>query len=33
MDKAESMRFTACIPQSWWEFSVEYAVQLYNRTP
>jgi hypothetical protein len=33
MDKAESMRFTACISQSWWEFSVEYAVQLYNRTP
>jgi hypothetical protein len=33
MDKAESMCFTACIPQSWWEFSVEYAVQLYNRTP
>jgi transposase InsO family protein len=33
MDKAETMRFTACIPQSWWEFSVEYAVQLYNRTP
>jgi transposase InsO family protein len=33
MDKAEAMRFTACIPQSWWEFSVEYAVQLYNRTP
>jgi hypothetical protein len=33
MDKAESMRFTACIPQSWWEFSIEYAVQLYNRTP
>jgi hypothetical protein len=33
MDKAEAMRFTACIPQSWWEFSIEYAVQLYNRTP
>jgi hypothetical protein len=33
MDKAETMHFTACIPQSWWEFSVEYAVQLYNRTP
>jgi hypothetical protein len=32
MDKAEAMRFTACIPPSWWEFSVEYAVQLYNRT-
>jgi hypothetical protein len=33
MDKAEAMRFTACIPQSWWEFSIEYMVQLYNRTP
>jgi hypothetical protein len=33
IDKAESMRFTACISQSWWEFSVSYAVQLYNRTP
>jgi transposase InsO family protein len=33
MDKAEAMRFTACIPQFWWEFSIEYAVQLYNRTP
>jgi hypothetical protein len=33
MDKAESICFTACIPQFWWEFSVEYAVQLYNRTP
>jgi hypothetical protein len=33
MDKAESMRFTACIPQFWWEFSVFYAIQLYNRTP
>jgi hypothetical protein len=33
MDKAESMRFTACIPQYWWEFSIQYMVQLYNRTP
>jgi hypothetical protein len=32
MNKAESMHFIACIPQSWWEFSVQYAVQLYNRT-
>jgi hypothetical protein len=32
MDKAETMCFTACISQSWWEFSVEYAEQLYNRT-
>ena len=33
MDKAEAMRFTACIPQSWWEFAVQHAVMLYNRTP
>ena len=33
MDKAEAMRFTACIPQSWWEFAVQHAVHLYNRTP
>ncbi|KAJ8475068.1 hypothetical protein ONZ45_g15738 [Pleurotus djamor] len=33
MDKAQAMRFHACIPPSWWEFSVEYAIHLYNRTP
>ena len=33
MDKAESMHLEACIPDSWWEFSVEYAVHCYNRTP
>ena len=33
MDKAESMRFQACIPQSWWEFSVEHATHVYNQTP
>ena len=33
MDKAEAMHFTACIPQSWWEFVVQHAVMLYNRTP
>jgi hypothetical protein len=27
------MRFEACLPQSWWEFAVEYAVHIYNRTP
>ena len=32
MDKAESMCHEACIPDSWWEFSVEYAVHCYNRT-
>jgi hypothetical protein len=33
MDKAESMRIDACIPQSWWEFSVLHALHCYNRTP
>jgi hypothetical protein len=23
----------SCIPQSWWEFSVEHAVNCYNKTP
>ena len=33
MDKAEAMRHKACIPQSWWEFSVLHALHIYNRTP
>ena len=33
MDKAEAMRHDACIPQSWWEFSVLHALHIYNRTP
>ena len=33
MDKAESMQLKACIPQSWWEFAVLYALHCYNRTP
>ena len=32
-DKAEAMRFDACLPQSWWEFAIEHAVHVYNRTP
>ncbi|KAL7280536.1 hypothetical protein ACG7TL_005473 [Trametes sanguinea] len=32
-DKAEAMRFKACLPQSWWEFAIEHAVHVYNRTP
>jgi len=32
MDKAEAMRHEACLPDSWWEFSVEQAVHLYNCT-
>jgi transposase InsO family protein len=33
MDKAEAMRHLACLPQSWWEFSVDHATHVYNRTP
>jgi hypothetical protein len=33
MDKAQAIWFDACIPQSWWEFTVAHAVHLYNRTP
>ena len=32
-EKAESMRLQACIPQSWWEFSIEHATHVNNRTP
>ncbi|KAL7284521.1 hypothetical protein ACG7TL_001812 [Trametes sanguinea] len=32
-DKAEAMRLEACLPQSWWEFEIEHAVHVYNRTP
>lgn len=33
MDKAQAMRFDACLPQSYWDFSVDHAVHIYNRTP
>jgi hypothetical protein len=33
MDKAESMRHLAGLPGSWWEFAVDHAVHIYNRTP
>ena len=33
MDKAESMRHHASLPPSWWEFAVDHAVYVYNRTP
>ncbi len=32
-DKSESMRHDACLPDSYWEFAVEHAVHVYNRTP
>ena len=33
LEKAESMRTHAECPQSWWEFSFETAIHVYNRTP
>ena len=33
MEKSESMCTHAECPQSWWEFSFEAAVHVYNRTP
>jgi hypothetical protein len=33
LEKSESMRTHADCPQSWWEFSFEAAVHIYNRTP
>ena len=33
MDKAQAMRLQACLPQSWWEFALEHATHVYNRTP
>jgi len=33
MEKAESMQQNACLPPSWWEFAIEHATHVYNRTP
>ncbi len=33
MDKGEAMHHEACLPDSWWEFSLEHAAHVYNRTP
>jgi transposase InsO family protein len=33
MDKEGALRVESCIPQSWWEFSVEHTVNCYNKTP
>src|SRR6267154_771125 len=33
MEKAESMRLQACLPQSWWEFTLDHATHVYNLTP
>ena len=32
MKKSETMRLDASLPNSWWEFSVEHAYHVYNRT-
>ena len=33
MDKALAMMFHSGTPRSWWQFAVEYATFIYNRTP
>ena len=33
MEKSESMRHQACIPDSWWEFVFAHATHIYNHTP
>jgi hypothetical protein len=33
VEKAQAIHLEACIPQNWWEFAVNYAVHVYNRTP
>ena len=33
VEKAQAICLEACIPQNWWEFAVNYAVHVYNRTP
>ena len=32
MDKSQAIRLESCAPQSWWEFSVNCAIHVYNRT-
>ena len=33
VEKAQAICLEACIPQNWWDFAVNYAVHVYNRTP
>ena len=33
MEKAESMRLQACLPQSYWKFALDHATHIYNKTP
>ena len=30
IEKAQALCFTACLPQNWWEFCIEYTVHVYN---
>ena len=32
MDKLEAMWHEACIPDSWWEFTITHAMHIYNCT-
>jgi hypothetical protein len=32
-DKSQAIWLESCAPQSWWEFSVDCAVHVYNHTP
>jgi len=33
MEKVQCLCFTACLPQSWWEFCINHTVYLINWTP
>ena len=33
MDKSQAICLESCAPQSWWEFAVDCAIHVYNRTP
>ena len=33
MDKSQAICLESCTPQSWWEFAVDCAIHVYNRTP
>ena len=33
MEKAQTICLESCLPQSWWKFSVDCAIHIYNHTP
>ena len=33
MEKAQTIHLESCLPQSWWEISVDCAIHIYNCTP